>query len=114
MLAPVPDPPVLEVVPSRPHERQTGWYKLYPKKSPEKDSTYHPAEGGNELVLNRLLLEHLAVVLDDRGIESERNRNGDHERCGAAGQQWPSFSCGNPDHENRPQHYENVWLRHWN
>src|SRR6266702_5207231 len=112
MLSPVPDQPILPVVPCGPQKSKARRHELYPKEPPEKDSSYHPAKSRYELVLNGLLLEHLAVVSEDRGIERDRNRIREQE-CGRnAAQQRPPFARNYPYRQNRPQQREDMGLGH--
>ncbi len=62
-------------------------------------------------MLYRLLLEHLTIVLENSGIECDRNRKRE-QKCGReAAQQGPPLSGHNPHRQDRPQQRENMRLR---
>jgi hypothetical protein len=64
---------IFPVEPSGPEQTEGHWHELNPEKARKENRADHSAQRRNKLILYGLLVQHLAVVLENCRIEGDGN-----------------------------------------
>src|ERR1700739_1183342 len=97
MSGPTPNPRVPRIKPKRPQQPCGPRRALYPEEPSEEEHAYDSTQRWDKLILDRCLMHHLAVMLENQWIEHKSGRTGEEPRRRNPSQQAPFLLVESPD-----------------